>query len=195
MLCPSLHREVALLLQVRGFADQVGQAGGCNGDRDADDADEQGNQQDAGMIHAAEEEDGISQEEEQDISGDEPGNALQELRVFLREGTVRTDVAGDLPAQNEDDVAGNGGAPEENHPGPVPGREFRIGLVHEGAEIWQDPEVDNCATDSDSDDNGLQPEGKLFLIHGEYLPIAWVCFRGYHTADLCACQQNFIETQ
>ena len=149
----------------------MGQAGCCDGDRDADRTDKQGKQDDAGVVHAEEEEDCIAYEEEQDVSGDQPGNRLQEFGIFQGEGTVIADVGSDLPGQDKDNVAGDGGEPQEDHPGPVPGGEFGIAVDQVRADIRQDAEVDDQSADADCDDNGFQPEGKLFLVHSGYLPV------------------------
>ena len=55
------------------------------------------------------------------VSCDQPGNGLQEFSIFHGEGAVIANVHCDLPGQDEDDIAGDGSEPQEDHLGPVPG--------------------------------------------------------------------------
>ena len=132
------------------------------------------------MIHIQEQEHNISDEVIQGDTGNKPSDDLQQTGIFQGEGLILPDITGNPPAEEQRRIAGNGSDPEKDQPGPVPGGEFRELGMKGLADVGQDTEINDKTADADTDDNGFQPEGKLFLVHTGYLQglVSWVSYNG-----------------
>ena len=153
---PSLHCQVALLLEISGLFNQVRQADGGDGDGHTDGADQQGDQYNAGMIHIQEQEHNISDEVIQGDTGNKPGDDLQQTGIFQGEGLILPDITGDPPAEEQHRIAGNGSDPEKDQPGPVPGGKFREAGVKRFTAGGKNEEIYDQAADANDGENDLQ---------------------------------------